>query len=166
MKTGNDGHISPHIEIDESEQAIISPNHNNCAETISGNNTSDIIDDDSNSTSGVDNGPKEMYEEEDSEQNGHCDIVCAELTNDDDGEEESVSKENAAFLPNNIRNSILENDSSEFKKANIMIEGAALVVDEDNNTIITNNSIENIYPTVTNGTNHQEKLSNELGNGN
>lgn len=167
LENGNDGQISPNIEIDESDQAIISPTHNNCAETVSGNNTSDIIDDDSNSTSGVDNGPKDMYEEEeeeDIEQNGHCDIVCADLTNDDD--DENGIKENEALLPSKMRNSTLETVPNEIKNAEILNGGDTLDVDEDNNTIIANNCGENVYPTVANGISHPEKLSNELGNGN
>lgn len=166
--SGNDGQISPNIEIEESDRAIISPTHNNCPEIVSGNNvnTSDIIDDDSNSTSGVDNGPKDMYEEEeDMEQNGHCDIVCAELTNDDD-EEENDLKEEEALLVKNTRNSVLEKDYNEIKNGERLIDGDTLHVDEDNNTIISNNCGENNYPIVANGSSHSEKLSNELGNGN
>lgn len=125
-------------------------------------NTSDIIDDDSNSTSGVENGPKDdcnddYYDEEDEsefsgKQNGlHNDIDC-------DEEEEQ--------LLGTIKRRSLVKDFAPISENEVLIEAVDEIirVDEDNN-ICSNGDGSNAL--VNNGiANNTYTKIQEMGNGN
>lgn len=133
-------------------------------------NTSDIIDDDSNSTSGVENGPKDdcnddyYDEEEDAEElnhrpNGHhdhCDII-----NCDEDEEEHQ-------LLGTIKRRSLVKDYAPINEDEVLIEAIDEIirVDEDNN-ICNNGGVGGVNGLANNGTSNDiyAKMQ-EMGNGN
>lgn len=127
-------------------------------------NNSDMIDDDSNSTSGVENGPKDDYFDEEEDPNPH-ELVATMQTNghhhhnnfgDDDGDEEQQ-------LLGTIKRRSLVKDNE------VLIEALDEVirVDEDNN-ICHRNSVGG-GGGVANGGNdniYTKKQAPEVGNGN